>query len=67
MNQVEAYDETLRVDTCHEYDINYRYRYKVNPVACRLPFRLVAQPSKSAAYRDKSREWNVSKQKWNLC
>jgi len=23
--------------------------------------------SKSAAYRDKSREWNVSKQKWNLC
>ncbi|KAJ1479099.1 hypothetical protein T484DRAFT_1815576, partial [Baffinella frigidus] len=24
-------------------------------------------PSKSAAHRDKSREWNVSKQKWNLC
>jgi len=23
--------------------------------------------SKSAAHRDKSREWNVSKQKWNLC
>ena len=22
---------------------------------------------KSAAYRDKSREWNVSKKKWNLC
>ena len=22
---------------------------------------------KSAAHRDKSREWNVSKQKWNLC
>ena len=21
----------------------------------------------SAAHRDKSREWNVSKQKWNLC
>ena len=30
-------------------------------------FWLVAQPSKSAAHRDKSREWNVSKQKWNLC
>ena len=28
---------------------------------------LVAQPSKSAARRDKSREYNVSKQKWNLC
>ncbi|KAJ1487650.1 SprT-like family-domain-containing protein [Baffinella frigidus] len=26
--KVEAYDQTLRVDTCHEYDINYRYRYK---------------------------------------
>jgi hypothetical protein len=25
------------------------------------------QPSKSAAHRDKSRAWNVSKQKWNLC
>ena len=22
---------------------------------------------KSATHRDKSREWNVSKQKWNLC
>ena len=22
---------------------------------------------KSAAHRDKSREWNVSKKKWNLC
>jgi len=32
-----------------------------------LSFWLVAQPSKSAAHRDKSREWNVSKQKWNLC
>jgi hypothetical protein len=30
-------------------------------------FLLVAQPSKIAAHRDKSREWNVSKQKWNLC
>ena len=28
---------------------------------------LVAQPSKSAAHRDNSREWNVSKQKWNIC
>jgi len=27
---------------------------------------LVAQPSNSAAHRDKGREWNVSKQKWNL-
>ena len=26
-----------------------------------------AQPSQSAAHRDKSREWNVSKQKWSLC
>ena len=25
------------------------------------------RPSKSAAHRDKSREWNASKQKWNLC
>ena len=33
---------------------------KVGPFASRLP-------SKSAAHRDKSREWNVSKQKWNLC
>ena len=24
-------------------------------------------PSKSAAHRDKNREWNVSKQKLNLC
>jgi hypothetical protein len=23
--------------------------------------------SKSVAHRDRSREWNVSKQKWNLC
>ena len=23
--------------------------------------------AKSAAHRDKRREWNVSKQKWNLC
>ena len=30
-------------------------------------FWLVAQPSKSAAHRDKSQEWNVSKQKWILC
>jgi len=30
------------------------------PFASRLPFR-------SAAHRDKSREWNDSKQKWNLC
>ena len=30
-----------------------------------LSFWLVAQPSKSAAHRDKSQEWNVSKQKWN--
>jgi len=26
----------------------------------------VFSPSKSAAHRDKTREWNVSKQKWNL-
>ena len=30
------------------------------PFASRLP-------SKSATHRDKSREWKVSKQKWNLC
>ena len=29
----------------------------------RVPFA----PSRSAAHRDKRREWNVSKQKWNLC
>jgi len=28
---------------------------------------LVVRPSKSAVHRVKSREWNVSKQKWNLC
>ena len=26
----------------------------------------VSFASKSASHRDKSREWNVSKQKWNL-
>jgi len=30
------------------------------------PSILVYEENKSAAHRDKSREWNVSKQKWNL-
>ena len=34
----------------------------VIPLASRLRF-----PSKSAARRDTSRKWNVSKQRWNLC
>ena len=29
--------------------------------------KFVIPGGKSAAHRDKSREWNVSKQKWNLC
>ena len=38
--------------------------------ASRLPFRIFighTGPRNSAAHRDKSREWSVSKQKWNLC
>ena len=33
----------------------------------KLSFRLVVQPSKSAAHRDKSRERNVSKKTFHLC
>ena len=31
-----------------------------------LRLGFVTQPSKSAAHRDEGREWNVSKQNWNL-
>ena len=51
--------------------VNLSHLINLRPLCCAnfvtFPSKLGSSLCWSAAHRDKSREWNVSKQKWNPC